>query len=197
MIAKADILTFINDVLKRSETAAQVAVPIQTVLNDLSNYDFLTETDTGQSLADGGLTLNYPTDFKGLVSIVLIDSSSVRQAPLKPLPGGHKEYRELRDNDSTTGEPEWYSEFDEKFWLWRPAGGTYTTEIEHYRFHPQDVDTILFGDEFRNAIYFGAAYFVALKYGLSRYIDIWGSLYEREKEMRRLNIWEQPHIIRG
>jgi len=192
-IEKADTLTFVNSNLKRAET--DIEVQIQTVLNDLSSLDFLTATDTAQTLASGGLTLNYPSLFKSLVSIVLIDSSSVRQAPLKPLPAGHKEYRELRDNDSTTGEPQWYSEFDKKFWLWRPADGAYTSEIEHYKFHAQDVDTIEFGDEFKNCINFGAAYFVALKFALPNYISIWGPLYAQEKEIRRLSAPCQPHIV--
>lgn len=193
-IAKTDILTFVNSNLNRDETA--IDVQIQTVLNDLSNLNFLTATDTAQTLASGDLSLAYPSLFKSLVSIVLIDSSSIRQAPLKPLPAGHREYRELRDNDSSTGEPQWYSEFDSKFWLWRPADDAYTSEIEHYKFHAQSVASIEFGDEFKNCLNYGAAYFVALKFALDRYIQIWGSMYEREKEIRRLSAPCQPFIVR-
>lgn len=190
-ILKADILDFVNRALQRSES--DIDIEIQLALNDLSNEDFLEAEDTTQVLASGDLTLAYPTDFRDLVSIVLINNSGVRGRDLRALPRGYKQYQELRDNDSTTDTPDFYAKFQRLFHLWRPPNGDFTTEIKYYRFHPQDVDTIIFGDEFRNAIYFGAAYYRALTLGLTRLINIWGPQYMAEKGQR---MWDNPGVPR-
>ena len=199
-----NIVTAINAVvgeaLKADDSAftgTQLHKAIQLCLNDLSNEDILAGTDNDQTLSSGDLSLNYPTDFKSPISIVLINSSSVRQAPLEKLKGGHREYRELRDNDSATGEPEFYSEFDNKFWLWRPSNGAFTTEIEYYRKHPQTPTAILFGEECRNAIYFGTTYYKALLRGMSAHIARWLPIYLAEKEERRAAAPAEPRICRG
>jgi len=197
-VLKAEILTFINDNLHRTETAAKVAVPIQTVLNDLSNLNFLTAEDTEQTLTAGDTELVYPTLYKALVSIVLNDGS-YDGAPLRALAGGYKEYLRLMENFNSglRSEPEWQAEYESKFYPYPVAGQSYTVVIKYYKFHAQSVDAIEFGDEFRNCINYGAAFFVALKYGLSRYQGIWGPMYASEKETRRLSAPSQPYITRG
>ena len=199
-----DIVTAINEVvgeaLKADDSAfsgTQLHKAIQLCLNDLSNEDILAGTDDEQTLSSGDLNLDYPTDFKSLISIVLINSSGVRQTPLEKLKGGHREYKEFRDNDNTNGEPEAYSEFDNKFWLWRPSSGSYTTEIEYYRKHPQTPTAILFGEECRNAIYFGTIYYKALLRGMSAHIARWLPVYLAEKEERRAAAPAEPRICRG
>lgn len=199
-----DIVTDINAVVGEALHADDSAFSgkelhkaIQICLNDLSNEDLLVGTDDAQTLSSGDLSLNYPTDFKSPISIVLINSNSVRQAPLEKLKGGHKEYRRLRDNDSATGEPEYYSEFGDKFWLWRPSNGSYTVEIEYYRRHPQTPAAILFGEDFRNAIYFGTTYYKALLRKMTDHINIWLPVYLAEKNERRAAAPEQPRITRG
>lgn len=191
---KAAILAVVNEALNESYSGTQLDTAIQLCLNDLSNEDLLVGTDSDQTLTSSSLSLDYPEDFKSLISIVLINSSSVRQAPLEKLKGGHKEYRRLRDSDNATGEPESYSEFDDKFWLWRPSNGSYTTEIEYYRRHPQTPGAILFGEEFRNAIYFGTTYYKALLRKKTEYIAIWRPVYLVEKEERRAAAPAEPRI---
>jgi len=197
-LEKADILTFVNGVLRRSET--DIDVQIQAVLDDLSDAEFLEETDESQSLENGDLTLDYPTGFITVVSISLTDSNGVEWAPLEKLPGGHAQYRKFRNNDSAAGRPEWYSEFDDKFWLWRPANGEYDAVIEYTKRHPAlsgDTGSIEFGDEFKNALNCGAAFQVALKFKLKDYISIWGPMYETAKEKMRLSRPGQPYIVKG
>lgn len=195
----SDINAVVGEALHADDSAfsgTQLHTAIQMCLNDLSNEDLLAGTDGDQTLSSTSLTLDYPTDFKSPISIVLINSSGVRQAPLEKLKGGHREYREFRDNDSATGEPEYYSEFDDKFWLWRPSNGSYTTEIEYYRKHPQTPADILFGEEFRNAIYFGTIYYKALLRGMSAHIARWLPVYLAEKEERRAAAPAEPRITR-
>lgn len=194
---KSVIIAVVNDALREAYSGTQLDTAIQLCLNDLSNENLLVSTDESQSLTSGDLSINYPTDYKDLVAITLVDSSNVEGKPLKKLPGGHKTYRELRDNDASTGITSWFSEFDDKFWLWRPANGSYTPKIEYYRRHPQTPDYILFGDDFRNAIYFGAIYYKALLEKKTDYIAIWRPVYLVEKEERRLAAPEQPRITRG
>lgn len=192
---KTAIIAVVNEALR--ENYSDLDTAIQLCLNDLSNADLLVGTDDTQTLSLGDLTLDYPADFKSLIALVLIDSSSVRQAPLKKLPRGHRHYRELRDNDASTGITSWFSEFDNKFWLWRPPNGSYTTEIEYNRRHPKTPGAILFGEDFRNAIYFGTTYYKALLTKKTEYIAIWHPRFLVEKEERRLAAPEQVRITRG
>lgn len=199
-----NIVTAINAVvgeaLKADDSAfsgEQLHKAIQLCLNDLSNENLLTSTDESQSLTSGDLSIAYPTGYKGLVSIILIDSSNVEGKPLIKLPEGHKQYRKLRKNDASTGTTSWYSEFDDKFWLWRPANDSYTPKIEYYRRHPQTPTAILFGEDFRNAIYFGTTYYKAKLRKMTEHAAFWLPDYLAEKNERRAAMPEQPHITRG
>ena len=195
----SDINAVVGEALHADDSAfsgEQLHKAIQLCLNNLSNENLLAATDESQSLTSGDLSIAYPTDYKGLVSIILIDSSSVEGKPLIKLPGGHKQYRKLRKNDASTGTTSWYSEFDDKFWLWRPANGSYTPKIEYYRRHPQTPTAILFGEDFRNAIYVGTAYYKALLRKMIDHIAIWRPIYLVEKNERRAAMPEQPHITR-
>ena len=195
-----DINVAVGQALHANDSAfsgTNLHVAIQMCLNDLSNANLLVDTDEDQSLVSGDLNIDYPTDFKGLVAITLVDSSNVEGKPLKKLPGGHREYRKLRDNDASSGVTSWFSEFDDKFWLWRPANGSYTPKIEYHRRHPQTPTAILFGEDFRNAIYFGTIYYKALLRGMSGHIARWLPVYLQEKNERRCAAPEQPRICRG
>ena len=191
-ILKANVLIFLNKALRRTET--DIDIYIQTCLNDLANSNLLLGQDTDQALESGDLTLDYPTDFKKLNTITLINDSSVRDKPLRKLPGGHRQYLKLRESDSATGTPEWFSEYNKKFHLWRPANGDYTTEIEYFRHHPQDVSDILFGDEFINAVNFGTTFWFATMTNLKEYEDKWGPIYSNERLMREASMEIQPSI---
>lgn len=197
-IAKADILTEVNENLQTSFTASEIATRIQAILDDLSEEDLLVETDSTQTLADGDTTLNEPTGFRALVAITLtITSSSSEQYPLIKLKGGHKQYRELRHNDDTTGIPRWFSNFDGKFYLWRPPSQAFTSLIEYYKDHPQDIDTIEFGDIYQEAIYAGVTWKMAVKQGRTRMINLWGLIYHNAKQKRIDAMAHQPRIVRG
>lgn len=181
-IAASDILTFVNNALRRSET--DIDIQIQAVLDDLSEADLLHGTDTSQSLESGDTTLDVPTLCRSIIAITLTNDDDIADEPLRELKGGMLEYRRLRDNDSATGIPEYYTEFNGYYYLWRPPDGDYDANIEYIKDHAQDVDNIEFGDIFKNAIYAGAAFEVALRFGLERYIAIWGAKYADAKQKR-------------
>jgi len=193
------VMEFVNDALNEGYAITDKTFlrALQACLNDLGNDEFLIGQDTDQALVAGGLTLAYPTDYKSLISIVLIDSSSVRQRPLVPLVEGYEGYCRLRGNDSNTSIPRWYAEHNSLFHLWRPAGGAYTSEIDYYRYHPQTPEDILFSEEFRNAIEFGTTYFKALFAKKLSEMKHWRAIYYEEKGNRRGSAPETPHFVNG
>ena len=195
-ILKADILTEVNDNLQTSLT--DIDKFIQKVLDDLSEEDLLVDTDTTQTLSNGDTVLAHPTGFRALINIVLtITSSGSEQFPLIALPQGHRQYRELRHNDDTVGIPRWFSDFNAQFFLWRPPNQAFTSLIEYYKDHAQDVDNIAFGDIFRNAIYAGATFYTALKYSRTKAISIWAPMYETAKQRRIDATPHQPRFVKG
>jgi len=193
-IAKDDILTFVNSALKRTET--DIDSVIQLVLDDLSEENLLQAEDTTQSLASSGNDADYPTGYKELIEIVLNDGTYDGQ-PLEVI--SRVEYlRKMKGVISADyAEPEWVNEFNKKFYFVYPADGTYTVKIYYYKYHAQDVDNIEFGDEFEMALKFGTAFFYACMKGLSRYIAIWGPLYQAKKAAREANKPPRAYVVKG
>lgn len=194
---KTAILAFVNEALNTNFSGSDLDIAICACLSDMSNEDLLVAQDTSQSLTSTSLTLAYPTNYRSVISIVLISSGGVRQKPLMELPGGYDEYGQLRDNDANTGITEWYAEHKDLFHLWRPPNGSFSTEIDYYRDHPQTPDSILFGEGFRNAIYFGTTFFKALLSQRETDVARWGPMYAVEKRNRSLAAPETPRITRG
>jgi len=199
VIVKADIITDVNENLQTSysTTGTDLDRAIIKTLTDMSNRGLLIGTDSTQTLTAGDKTLDYPTGFRSAISITLIDSDSAEKAPLEKFPGGHRDYRELRENDVATGTPEWYSEFNEKFYLWRPAGQAYTTLIEYRKNHAKDADNIEFDTKFESLMFAGATFYKAAALGRTAAIAIWGPLYQKELQLAVLSRNVQPSIMRG
>lgn len=197
VIAKSDIINDVNDNLQIAASGTDLDRAIIAVLTDMSNRALLVGTDADQTLVDGDLTLNYPTGFRSVINITLIDSSGAEKTPLIKLPDGHKEYRELRHNDSSTGTTEYYSEFNKKFYLWRPADQAYTTLIEYIKNHAKDADNIEFETEFENLMFAGTTFWYAAKMNRSSSVALWGPIYGAELKTAMLNRNVQPSIISG
>ena len=128
---------------------------------------------------------------------ITIMANGKEQFPLRELPGGHPQYRQLRHNDDTTGIPRWYSHFDGKFFLWRPPNQSFTAKIEYYKNHPQTVAAIEFDDNYKNVINAGATNKIALEKGRTRMINIWLPIYEDAKRKRIEAMPRQPSIVGG
>ena len=152
----------------------------------------------GPIISNGDFTFDEPAGYRAMVSLSLtINSTNSKQSPLIKLPGGHKQYRELRHNDNATGIPSFFSHFNGKFYLWRPPSEDFTALIEYYKNHPQDVDNIEFDDNFKNVIYAGATFKCALEKGRTRMIQLWGPVYHDAKQKRIDSMVYQPRIVRG
>lgn len=199
-ITKGEILTDVNENLQTSFTASQIATRIQAILNDLSEADLLVGTDDTQALANGDTTLDHPTGFRALIPggiVLIITASASRQHPLIKLKQGHEQYNSLRHNDDTVGIPRWFSDFNEKFFMWRPPNQAFSSLIEFYKDHPQDVDNIEFGDMYQEAIFAGVTWKMAIKQSRSRMISLWGAVYADAKQKRIDSFVHQPRIVRG
>lgn len=197
-IAKADILTRVNERLQTAFAVSDIETQIQEILDDLSEEDLLVGTDDTQTLVSGDTTLDEPTGFRAMVAITLtITSSGSEQFPLIALKQGHKQYRELRHNDDSTGIPRWYSNFNGKFYLWRPANQAFTSLIEYTKDHPQDVNNIEFGDNFKNVIYAGVTWKMALEKGRTKMIQLWGAVYFDAKKKRINSTVHPARIVHG
>jgi len=195
-IEKAEILTRVNERLQTNFT--DIDTQIQEILDDLSEEDLLTGTDSDQTLESGDTTLDEPTGFRALIAITLtITSSGSEQYPLIKLKGGHEQYRELRHNDDSVGIPRYFSNFNGKYYLWRPANQAFSSLIEYYKNHSQDVDNIEFDNSFRNVINAGVTYKMALEKGRTRMIQQWGAVYFDAKQKRIDATVHQVRIVRG
>lgn len=131
---------------------------------------------------------------------ITIMANGKEQFPLIGLKRGHSQYRGLRHNDDSTGIPRWFSNFDGKFFLWRPPNQAFTSLIEYYKNHPAlsgSEGSIEFDDNFRNAIYAGATFYTALKFGRTKALLIWGPMYESAKKKRIDSVVQQPRFVNG
>ena len=194
-IDKANILTFVNNALKTADT--NIDVEIQAILDDLSEHDLLEASDDSVELESGDDSFAIPTGFRDFSAITLTNASDVNLDPLLEIPGGIKEYRRLKSNDSAIGTPQWYVVFGDTVFIWRSANGDYEVLIEYTKDHPQDVDDIEFGDIFKNAIYFGVTAEVAARLNRTAGINLWLPKYLAAKQKRIDSKPEQPSIAIG
>lgn len=198
-IVKADIIADVNEnlLLGLAEDSTALDKAIIKTLMDMSNKGLLVGSDASQTLSDGDLTLDYPAGYRSAISITLTDGSGAEKSPLIKLPGGHQEYRELRHNDDATGTPEYYSEFNEEIYPWRPPGQAYTTLIEYRKNHAKTADTIEFTTEFENLMFAGATFWKAAALTRSASVKLWGPIYSDLLRTAMLNRKTQPSIVRG
>lgn len=199
VIVKADIIEDVNENLQISLSGTELDRAIIKTLTDMSNRGLLVGTDANQILAIGSLTLVYPIGFRkgGVISITLIDGSGTEKTPLIKLPGGHREYRELRHNDNSSGTTEWYSEFNKQFFLWRPANQAFTSLIEYRKNHAKDAGNIEFETKFENVMFAGATFWHAISMRRSASIAIWAPIYQNELRAAMANRNIQPSIVGG
>lgn len=197
-IVKVDILADVNENMLTSFSGTDLDRQINKVLKDMSNKDLLVGTDTSQTLVAGDKTLNHPTGFRSMVSLTLIDAAGVENDPLIKLPRGHREYRQLRDNDDSNGRTRWFSDFNSQFFLWRPADQAYTTLIEFYKDHALDPDNIEFDDvKFQELMFAGVTFWKATALSRTKAIALWGPIYSAALQIAEDNMPRNPHIARG
>lgn len=186
-ITAAEVLAEVNERLHRSETV--VTDELRATLKDLSiRGDFLFDIDTTQTITTASTYLSEPSNFKGLVAIVLNDEddgSGDDGQPLRPI--DYDEYLRQREDETTADydEPLYYCHANNKFYL-EPtcddgaSENGYQAKIHYWRLHPDSTSTILFGDAFREAIYSGTTAKTAKKFKMPDQANSYEMDYERE-----------------
>jgi hypothetical protein len=193
-ILKSEILAFVNEALEAAYSGTDLDVAIQLALDDLAALHVLRAEDTSQSATLATFSLNYPTAAldteQAILSVVLTDSSGVRGAPLKHLPGGWRAYNELMEAFSTASgsTPAYKVCHDRKIWLYPAPDGTYTSSLWYFKRAQALASGIELEDTWRTCIYFGAAYFKALLMHEVNLLNTWGPQYANEKSQMRLTI---------
>lgn len=196
-IVKADIVADVNLNLQTDEGADALDFAINKTLRDLSNKGLLVGTDASQTLVDGSETLNYPTGFRSALAITLTDTANNENFPLIKLQGGQNEYRESIAFGSTITRPEWYSEFDDKIYLFGKARKVYTVLIEYRKNHAKDPDNIEFSTDFENVMFAGVTYWKAAQLTRLKALSLWLPIYQDEMRKVVLNRKQQPALLRG
>jgi len=144
----AEVLAVVNARLGRANNPlTDITVPLRAALKRLSAIaNFLANAEDA-AITSSSTYIPYPTDFKALKSI-LLDGS--REEPLALT--GYWDIQTIGANDAAN-EPESYAPFNRRFYLKPLPDGDYTATISYWRYHPNDISTILFEDEFMPAIF--------------------------------------------
>ena len=193
-ITSSEVSTAVNDNIKHTSTDRELLLALKK-LSGAGNILFA--IDESQSLADGDTTLDYPDDFKGLGHIVLNDGTYDGRPLIECTYEQYLEYQNDKASSSRS-EPRVFAEMGQKFYVEPISDGAYTAKIHHYRYHPEDVSTILFRDEWRGAIYSLTTYYVAKRYGLTRYIALYGltDAGALKLALGEVTVTEQPHFTK-
>lgn len=192
VITKAQILTKVNLNLNRAET--DIDEEILAVLKDLSGRDnFLSHyvEALGDTIAIGTPNYDPPDDFKELISIVLADATDDGDE-LEEITW--QKYLRNVSGSTSNNEPTSYVENDEQIWLYPTPDYAYTPKIYFYRYHPDDITTILFTEPFRKCIYDGVTAEVAGKFGLDQEAKF-TQKYEYGISKLRSNIKRKPAFV--
>jgi hypothetical protein len=157
-ITKEDIVAALNDDLITGEDtnpSNQMVRRLNAGLRWLSEQGLFPclhhySTDL---LAASEDSISKPDDFYELDCIVLNDGT-YDSKPLTRFQGGFSEYLKGKENLTTSGydEPKQFVEHGTKIYFGPPANGSYTVKIWFWRYC-NNIDNILFPDEFEEAVY--------------------------------------------
>ena len=190
-ITKAEILVVVNARLGRAET--DIDEELRSALYDISGWaDFLlTESDT--STVDGTASYAFPDNCKQMLWIMLdAGKDGKRTDPLTKIP--MEGYLTYRDNETTADEdePEYYAIHNELIYPYPVPDAIYVMSQYYSRYHPNDLATILFGEQFREAIYEMTMVKVCEKFQLWDDAKIHADLFSAELARLLTNIERPP-----
>lgn len=174
-ILKSEILSAVNDNLRRKET--NIDVQLRQSLGYISKQgNYLFATDSSQTITTISNSVNYPTDYKDVFSICLNDGNT----DSKPLDKIEYAVYKTYIADNSTGLPIYFAEFNNCFLFYPLSTQTFTVKIDYVRFHPYSLDTILFDEKFRTAIEAVATYNVAKRFGITEALNLWAPVARDE-----------------
>ncbi|MBA3051880.1 hypothetical protein FP828_03575 [bacterium] len=187
-IEKSEILAIINSRLNRAET--DIDEEIRSVLYDISTRaNFINKEAT----ADTTASTNYyavPADFKDMTVIKADDATPLDKITFENF---QKKIAEV----TGTSEPNEYSIKNDFIWLYPNPDKVYTLTMFYSIFHPNDVDTIEFGELFRECIYQGVLAKICEKYEDWTAVSSHMTLYEAEIQKRKDALDEPMFFLKG
>lgn len=185
-VLKADILSFCNAKLRRSDAIAAIIGEINDVLDDLSRaakwpdlYRSNVEADR-TTLSDGDSEISFPTGLRVLDKIVINDGTRDGK-PLKDIT--FQKLLEYRRHEYSS-EPRRYAKRGKKWYPDPIPDGAYTAKYWFWRYHPKtedETEDILFDNEFDRVIKYGVCAEIAKTHKMTDYIALWEPRYEIEK----------------
>ena len=195
-ITKANVLSYVNEQLNRSET--DIDTELQDILDDLCRGPYIEARDTSQTVAVGSTELAKPTlCYRDMIISIVLNDGSNDLPPLKEFPGGFKAYSDLMGDAGVVfvSNPTHWTMWRDIIYLWPTVGQSYTSVIDYYKQHGTDLDSIEFSDDWRRAINYGVTRNVALKRKMPDMFNVYAAQYKDEKERQRRAYPGHPNIV--
>ena len=187
-ITKAEILTVLNNRLRRAET--DIDEEIRSALSDLSSKDDFLIKEATRDTEEDVRYYSVPANFKDRLVIKVNDSP-----PLTKKTWG--EYQKAIAHATGTGEPEIFALHNDFFWLHPcPGSTTYTMTLYYSIFHPDDLDDIEFPEIFREAVYEATICFYLIGKQLYEDLKVHIGLYDVHVATRKATIKKDPPIVK-
>lgn len=175
-ILASEILTFVNNQLRRSET--DIDTNLKNALRRISTSgDYLFGQET-QTITQGDNILTFPEDYKTVTNIRLtsvtddpsIGTSDDKKTPLNLI--GWDAYLTKIGHSEGEGEPDSYSIFNDNIYLYPIANTSYNVDIYFTKYHAYSTD-IEYSEKFREVIESLTTLNVAKSFGLMESISVW------------------------
>jgi len=175
MITKAEVLSVVNARLARGETS--IDIELRNILYDISTREnFLGKEATRDTVVDQ-YVYSLPDNFKDMNTLRLNDTALLKRITFENL---QKTYIDI----TSSGEPEYYALKNNYLWLDIKPNAVFTMRLWYSIYHPDDVESIEFAEQFREAINEGVIMKICEKYedweGVKGHLP----LYEREIQKR-------------
>ena len=182
---KAAILTFVGRAWRTTFAGATLDEAIKACLGDLNELDLLRDCETSFALTADDTSLAWPDNYKSIISIQLTDVAGVVYDPLDEFPGDVRAFRHLAPVNSGAGRPTGFVEDPATgtFLIAPTSDGTYSVTIDYWKTHPQTPDAIVYPITFQHLLNLGTAYWEAMLRGNEKYINIWGPMYFKERQV--------------
>lgn len=189
-VLKADILAFVNEKQRLSETVASIEDEINEVLQELGKRALWPNlyrddvTADRSTLTTGQTAVAFPAGLRVLDFIVINDGSNDGR-PLRSMTAAQWQRKRRDEASGAYAEPKRYARRGK---TWKPdplpdSANTYTAKYWYWRHHPKTsgvTEDILFDDEFDLCLKYGVCAKVALTSNRTEYIKQWTPRYREQ-----------------
>ncbi len=192
-ITKAQVLDVVNGRLNRAETS--IDTELLWALVDISGREDFITREAYRNTEAGKKDYGLPENFREMKLLQIWDGSRFTE-PLNKLT--FNQYRLLATSIDEATDPTDFTVEQNVLWVFPTPNRAVELRMFYTIYHPDDLDDILFPDQFREAVYQGTLMKVAEKYGLKDSIDRHLQLYEMEVDKMITNLARKdtPTIVK-